>query len=454
MLTLIVVAVLGVLVMVSPILRLQKSLGFLVRAGLLLAFGCLFVDVAIPSFGMLDFDAYAKALSGLLLGLTFLVSLYLPAYHREPSSRLSDYYALLLFSSVGALLMVGFSHVVMLFLGIEILSIPLYVLAASRIGDASSQEASLKYFLLGSFASGILLFGMALMYAGCGYLTLPEIGHFMGSHVGNMPTPLLAGLLLVCVGLFFKAGVMPFHFWVPDVYEGTPTVYTTFMASVAKVAAFGALLRLLMYTGTAGVAYWGVLVICVAVLSMVVGNLIALQQTSVKRLLAYSSIAHAGYLLLTVLAVGTAAIQAFFVYALAYGLASIGALLVVGLREDEKGNVSLKGLVKQSPLLAGVLITSVFSLAGIPPFGGFFGKYGVFASAIQAGYVGVVLAAVLASIVGTVYYLRLLPAIFVSDDASEPMVLPLSVRVLAVIIIIGNLAVGALSGVILAFWGI
>lgn len=451
MLTLIVLVVLGVLAMVSPMLRIEKGLGFLVRAGLLLAVGCLFVDVGIPSFGMADFDAYAKALSGLFLGLIFLLSLYLPAYHKEPSSRLSDYYALLLFSSVGALLMVSFSHVVMLFLGIEILSIPLYVLASSRIGDSSSQEAGLKYFLLGSFASGILLFGMALMYAGCGHLTLPEIGHFMGSQVGNMPTPFLAGLLLVCVGLFFKVGVIPFHFWAPDVYEGAPTVYTAFMASIAKLAAFGALLRLLMYTGSGAIGHWGVLAMGLSVLSMVVGNLMALQQTSLKRLLAYSSIAHAGYLMLTTLAVGSAAIHAFLIYGVAYALASIGALLVVGLREDQMGHVSLKGLAKQSPLLAGVLITSVFSLAGIPPFGGFFGKYLVFASAIQAGYVWVVLVAVFASVIGAVYYLRLLPEIFVSDDA-DPMVLSVGVQILAVILIVGNLLAGPLSGVLLSIW--
>lgn len=327
--------------------------------------------------------------------------------------------------------MFSFTNLTMLFLGIEILSIPLYVLAGSRRDDLNSNEAALKYFLMGAFATGILLFGMALLYGATASFDLLSIARAIGNG-GAMSGMLKAGILLVIIGLSFKISAVPFHFWAPDVYQGSPNLVTAFMATVVKTAGFAAFYRLFAIAFPAAEGFWSVPVAAIAALTMTLANLTALFQTDFKRMMAYSSISHAGYLLLAILAIGTeGADRALLFYALTYSLATIcafGAYMVVAESSGNGSFAAFNGLSNRQPLFAAALAIAMLSLAGIPPTAGFFGKYFLFTAAF-AKYPWLIVLAVVNSAISIYYYFKIIIAMyFTREETGESISIPASIR--------------------------
>lgn len=375
---------------------------------------------------MLIFDHYAMSFSALMCFSTFLIFMVSGYGFRQLGETLGDNYGLILFSLCGGLCMVSFQNMVMLFLGIEILSIPLYVLAGSRREDLGGNEASLKYFLMGAFATGILLLGMALLYGATGTFDIVTMGEKLT--VTGLTGYGYLGFMLLTVGLCFKISAAPFHFWSPDVYQGSPTMITAFMASVVKIAAFGALLRLFSISFVGVAPEWMTMIGAIACLTMTVGNLGALMQDNFKRLLAYSSISHAGYLLMGVVSLQYGSISSMLYYLTAYSIASIIAFTIFMLVSEQKASEKVSvfnGLGKRKPLLAFAMTISLLSMAGIPPLAGFFGKYFLFTTTLEANPV-LVIVAIINSAISIAYYFKPIAAMYFTaeEDVDNEVALP------------------------------
>ncbi len=380
---------------------------------------------------MFHFDAFALAFSAVAIVATTLIIGLSGWGFRNLHDTLGDNYGLILFSVCGALCMFSFTNLTMLFLGIEILSIPLYVLAGSRRDDLPGNEAALKYFLMGSFATGILLFGMALVYGVSASFDLGTISRAIAAGTAS-PGMLHVGILLIIIGLSFKVSAVPFHFWAPDVYQGSPNLVTAFMATVVKTAGFAAFYRLFSMGFAPAADFWTLPLTIVAAMTMTLANTTALFQTDFKRMMAYSSISHAGYLLLAVLAIGVAGSdRAMLFYTLTYSIATIcafGAYMVVAEPGNDGSFAAFNNLGRKNPLLAAVLAISVLSLAGIPPTAGFFGKYFLFTAAF-AKYPWLVVLAVINSAISIYYYFKIIIAMyFTREDAAGEVVVPAGVR--------------------------
>lgn len=337
--------------------------------------------------------------------------------------RQTEVYPLTLFASGGMMIFVAAGDLLTMFVALEVLSLPLYLLSSlSRRKRLLSQESGMKYFLLGAFASAFFLYGAALVYGATGSLSFTGIDAAVSGRVGVEPM-LLVGMGLLAVGLLFKISAVPFQFWTPDVYQGAPTVVTGFMAAATKTAAFVALLRL-FYVALGGlVADWTVLLWVVAAVTMLLGSVIALSQTDVKRMLAYSSIAHAGFLLVGMVAADTAGISSVLFYLLVYGLATIGAFAVVTLVRDAGGEAThlsaWAGLGRRSPLTAAAFALFLLSFAGIPLTSGFIAKLSVFAAAIDGGQAVLVVIALVASAIAAFFYVRVIVLMFFSEPAPD-----------------------------------
>jgi NADH-quinone oxidoreductase subunit N len=342
------------------------------------------------------------------------------SYVKKDGLEHGEYYALILFAVAGMMLMAGALDLITFFLGLELMSISFYVLAALARHRAASNEAGLKYFLLGAFATGFLLYGIALIYGASGTTNIPVLTANIGAFAGSAMFLIGTGLLMV--GLAFKVAAVPFHMWVPDVYEGAPTTVSGFMSTGGKAAAFSAFLLVFSPTLLGALANVRDILAVIAALSMVVGNLIAISQSNIKRMLAYSSIAHAGYILSGVVAGNQAGSNGVLFYLLSYTLMNVGAFGVLGILESKDGgNLTFDdytGLSTQRPLLAGLMALFMFSLAGIPPFAGFFGKYYVFAGAVEAGFTWLAIVGVLMSVVSAYYYLRLVVLMYFREQAA------------------------------------
>ena len=375
---------------------------------------------------MLTVDNYSVAFSGIVLLTTLVLLPFSRSYVVAGESNLAEYYSLLLFSLVGAIMMVSYNHLIMLFVGIEILSISMYCLAGSDKRNVRSNEAALKYFLQGAFATGILLFGIALVYGATGTFQLSGLAAAIAAPANASLQPMLyVGVLLMVIGIGFKVSAAPFHFWTPDVYEGTPTFFTAFMSTVVKTAGFAAFLKLLLVALPGASAVWLPTIVAMCVLTLLLGNVGAAVQTSAKRMLAYSSVSHAGYLLLGLVAgrgqLSGPAAQAIFFYSLAYSVATVAAFGVLKLVADQRQRedyASLAGLARTNPLLAFSMTVAMLSLGGIPLTGGFFGKFFIFTAVVAQGYIWLVVFAVLMSMVGIYYYLR--PVIAMYMRPAEP----------------------------------
>ena len=375
---------------------------------------------------MFTVDNYSVAFSGIVL-LTALVLLpFSRSYVAAGEPNLAEYYSLLLFSLVGAMMMVGYNHIIMLFVGIEVLSISMYCVAGSDKRNVRSNEAALKYFLQGSFATGILLFGIALVSGATGTFQLSEMATAIATPTNASLQPMLyVGVLMMVIGIGFKVSAAPFHFWTPDVYEGTPTFFTAFMSTVVKTAGFAAFLKLLVVALPGTSAVWLPTIVAMCVLTLLLGNVGAAVQSSAKRMLAYSSVSHAGYLLLGLIAghgqLSGPAAQAIFFYSLAYSVATVAAFGVLKLVSEQRGRedyAGLAGLARTNPLLAFSMTVAMLSLGGIPLTGGFFGKFFIFTAVVSQGYIWLVVFAVLMSMVGIYYYLR--PVIAMYMRSAEP----------------------------------
>ena len=430
--TLYILTALGVIAMLAELFKFKKLLLPVMLLGLLGAVAAAVKDwnTDIHYYSnMLNFNNYALVFSIALCVIAFLWILSNQDLLGEGPHQ-TDFYALSLFSLCGAVIMVSYSNMVMLFLGIEILSIPIYVLAGSKKNDLASNESALKYFLMGAFATCFLLFGIALIYGATGtfdlstlttYLTSPES---ISSWRPGADVLLNAGILMMLIGLCFKVAAVPFHFWTPDVYEGAPSPVTAFMSTIVKTAAFAAFLRLFMTCFIGYSALWTNVIWILAALSILLGNVTAVYQSNVKRMLAYSSISHAGYMLLAVLTSGSMSAGAVLYYSAAYSVATIAAFTVLSIIEKNGGQIifdSFNGLAKKNKLLAFSMTIAMLSLAGIPPLAGFFGKYYLFASALKGGYVWLVLIAALGSLIGVYYYLKVVIVMYTSSPNPSPV---------------------------------
>ncbi len=354
-------------------------------------------------------DNYALAFSSLtLISALLLIMLYSFIFSKK-DKHYEEVLALLIFSMVGVTVLTSFTHLVMLFLGIEILSLSLYVLAGVNKKDMAGNEAAMKYFLMGSFSTGFLLFGIALVYGTSASFDLTEIGNYVSANATNLPSLFYIGILLMLVGLLFKVAAVPFQFWTPDVYEGSPTLITAFMATVGKTASFAAFYRLFKMAFVQVEPGWVIWIIIASIATMLLGNITAIYQRGVKRMLAYSSIAHAGYMLLAIVAINDLSAGSLLFYSTAYSLASLlafSALFVVERSSDNGNAEQFDGLAKYNKLFALVLTIALLSLAGIPFTSGFFGKFYIFSAALKQGYLWLVIVAVVSSIISLYYYFR------------------------------------------------
>jgi NADH-quinone oxidoreductase subunit N len=349
------------------------------------------------------FPAFFEVVFVLSSALSVLLS---RSYLEKVGENHGEFYSLVVFATVGMMIMASARDLMVLFLGLELMSISLYVLAGFVRKDSKSNEASLKYFLLGAFATGFLLYGIALVYGASGTTNLADI---LGKFAGIQNNPLLwIGAALILVGLSFKISAVPFHMWVPDVYDGSPTTISGFMSTGSKAAGFAALILVFSYS-VHPTFQLQVVIAYLAAFTMVIGNLVALVQTNIKRMLAYSSIAHAGYALVGVAAANSLGRTGVLYYMLAYTFMQIGAFGVVSVLESKEGKFlsisDYEGLASRHPVIAALMALFMFSLAGIPPLAGYFGKYYLFASAVTANLTWLAIVGVLASVVSVYFYL-------------------------------------------------
>jgi NADH-quinone oxidoreductase subunit N len=370
--------------------------------------------------GMIAIDDFRWVTDWLYIGGAALTVLISFAYLEREQLLAPEYYVLVIFATLGMMLMSAGEDLMVIFLGLELMSVAVYVLAGFDRRSPRSAEAALKYFLLGAFASGFLLYGIALIYGATGTTNLTLIGVQVG--LGGSGVMLPAGLALLLVGFAFKVAAVPFHMWAPDVYDGAPTPVTAFMATGVKAAAFAALFRVLT-EGFAHAAAWQEIVWWLAVLTMVGGNLVALAQRSLKRMLAYSSVAHAGYLLVAVASGKSAGTSAFIVYLVAYTLMSVGAFAVLAAKgrrgESDVLIDDLAGLATRRPWLAFAMAVCMLSLLGFPGTAGFIGKWYILIAATSAGHNVLAAILVLASVVSAGYYLPVIMAMYMKPQSSE-----------------------------------
>lgn len=375
------------------------------------------------------------------------------------AAPIPEYYAILLFSVVGAILMVVYENLLMLFLGLETLSIAMYILAGSDKKNPRSNEAALKYFLMGAFATGILLFGVAMLYGATGTFSLTGLSAYVRASAAAGASPMLyLGITLVLIGILFKLSVAPFHFWTPDVYDGAPSIFTAFMSTVVKTAGFAALYKILSVSFTGIYDVWWITLAATSVLTLLVGNITAVYQHSFKRMLAYSSISHAGYLLIAVTAMGQTSQGSVLFYSLAYSLATITSFAVLILVNENRAGESFSafnGLARQNPFLAFALTVAMCSLAGIPLTGGFFGKFYIFINALERGLLLLLVVAVLMSAVGIYYYFRVVIAMYMRGneaEASDRIEVPASFKAVLAVTTLLTILLGVAPDLLLRFF--
>ncbi len=444
--TLIAIAGLGIICLIAEIFNLRKAIVPVTIIGLVAILGLTLADlnVAETSYynNMVVVNKYSVAFSSLFILLTIFLVALSPDFHKNHKSKISDFVAIKLFLLMGAVAMVSFGNLAMFFLGIEILSISLYVLAASEPKNLKSNEAGMKYFLMGAFASGIILFGIALVYGATGSFDTAKI--YEAVVAGNLPGWYFIGIVMLTIGLLFKIAAVPFHFWAPDVYEGSPALTTATMSTLAKVAAMAAFFKLLKSLNQEVPGTFALTLIIISALSMTVGNIMALKQTNVKRMLGFSGISHAGFMLMVFLnpplTTGT-----LLYYTAAYALAGIAAfavVLVVCQNKDNEEIYNFNGLGKTNPLMAAILTCALLSMAGIPIFSGFFAKLFLFNKAIQAGYIAIVIIAVINSIISVGYYFKLILAMYTKDSTEEKQSVPFMYGTVAILSTLLNIALG------------
>jgi NADH-quinone oxidoreductase subunit N len=375
--------------------------------------------------GMFEVDGMAQVLKVVTLITVAIVFLYSTDYLRRRSILKGEYYVLGLFATLGALVLISAASLITLYLGLELMSLCLYAMVAFDRESGIAAESAIKYFVLGSMASGTLLYGMSIVYGVTGSLELATIASAVsGGFSDNIG--LIFGVAFLIVGIGFKLGAVPFHMWIPDVYEGSPTCVTLFIGTASKLAAFALAMRLLPEALGAAQADWSQMLIVLSVLSIAIGNIVAIAQSNLKRMLAYSTISHVGYILLGILSGTAQGYQAAMFYMISYVIVAAGAFGMIlllarqGFEADKL--VDYKGLNARSPWFAGMMAILMFSLAGLPPFVGFWAKLGVIQAVLNVSYTWLAVVAVLFSVVGAFFYLRIVKLMYF-DDPTDSTVL-------------------------------
>lgn len=418
-------SVIGFGCLVAELLNFRKYLPYLVAAALAvtLATNIVFAEQYATYYKrMIGADVPSMWFSEILVAITFCIVLLSARFYKEQIEKISDYLSIIIFTAVGALLMVYFNNFVILFLGIEILSVSLYILAASNKKNIYSTEAGLKYFLLGAFTTGFLLLGITLVYGVTGKFDVMEIRDYIFSH--QVDIVFIVGAVLILIAMLFKAAIVPFHFWAPDVYTGAPLLITAYMSTLAKVAIFGAIVRFFSYGFFPIIDKIEFLLLFFVIITFVVSNITALKQDSFRRIMAYSGISHAGFLLLGIIASkpGAGNSNSVLYYVVAYAASSIIAFCAALMVEEWKGGDKVSdfnGFAKKYPIHALLFTIALLSMAGIPPLAGFWGKYYILLETISNGYIYVAVIAILASVVGLFYYFKFIYAMYVEEERIE-----------------------------------
>ena len=417
---------LGVVMMVAGLLvHNKRTISYLAIAfaGLLLIVNTLEMTsgvalIKLPVEGMLETNRFGLLMNEIMLGACLMYFIVSGRHIEMVGKHVAEYYALILFVLVGAGISTSYLNLLMLFLGIEIMTIPLYILTGSDKHNLKSNEASLKYFLMGSFSTGVMLMGIALVYGGTGSFMVDK----MNLDASPLSYHLVTGVLLLMISMAFKVSAVPFHFWTPDVYDGAPTVFTSFMATIVKVAAFAAFVNLFAdSTGVFPREKWKLIISIVIALTLIVGNITAVFQQSVKRMLAYSSIAQAGFMMFAMFSYNHTSKEGIVLYAAAYSVATIGLFAILMKMEDYTFE-GFNGFAKKEPLLAALATIFLLSLAGIPVTAGFFGKYFMVASVLTATkgkFIWLVFIAMLSAAVSVYYYFRVIQAMYFKTAGGE-----------------------------------
>ncbi|MBS1259463.1 MAG: NAD(P)H-quinone oxidoreductase subunit 2 [Candidatus Scalindua arabica] len=437
----------------------RDSLGyltFLVVALTGMVAGTQLGDTVYSFSNMFVVDNFSVLFNLIFLISTGIVILLSVRYTMQEGINNGEYYTLILFATMGMMLMAGGADLLTIFLGLEIMSISLYVLAGFRRDSVRSNEASLKYFLLGAFATCFLLYGIAMLYGATGTTNIKEIAAFLANNPSLSNPMIIAATSLLVVGFGFKVACVPFHKWTPDVYEGAPTAITAFMSVGPKAAAFAAFARVFLVALPDVGQNWSIILWVLAALTMTVGNLVAIAQTNIKRMLAYSSIAHAGYALMAIIAGGDFGPASLVFYMLAYTFMNLGAfavVIVLGRKGEENANIEdYSGLGFKHPVLAVAMCIFMFSLAGIPPFVGFIGKFYIFSAAIKNGFIVLAVIGVVNSVISVYYYLRVSVVMYMKTPVREFSPLSLSpFMILALILTVwGTIQLGIFPGKIIS----
>lgn len=448
-------SLLAILVLYLGVYKASKALLPVSVLGLLASAGFCIYLWSVPAqplySGMVLFDHFSLVFSMLMIGLTVLILMLSKGYFDSVGEHLAEYYALMLFSLTGAIIVVSFYNLSMLFIGIEIMSVALYILAGIRKSDYSSNEASLKYFLMGAFSTGFLLFGISLLYGATGSFSLAEIQAYVLENRNQLSPMFYTGVILMVVGLGFKIGAAPFHFWVPDVYDGSPILITTFMSTVVKVAAIAGFLRLFWFCFEPLQEFWSPILVVMSIVTLFIGNITALMQQSFKRMLTYSSISHVGYMLFAILSIEGGAANSIFIYVGAYSLASIiafGGLIVVKRAHGGELYEAFNGLAKKNPFLSATITIAMLSLAGIPLTAGFIGKFMMFSAALSEFHIVLLILAIINACIGVFYYFRVIVAMYFRSAEREVIQLDTNYKLVFGIAAILTLLVGLYPAII------
>ncbi|MBD8389859.1 NADH-quinone oxidoreductase subunit N [Dysgonomonas sp. BGC7] len=457
--TLIAISGLGIVCLLLEVLNLRKILIPVTLIGLIAVLGMTITEfylgesfIAVDKYNMVQNSGFSQGFSILFIIIALLIILMSPKFYQENFVKIADYVSLKVFMLAGAVAMISFGNFAMFFIGLEVLSITAYALASSDPKSLRSNEAGMKYFIMGAFASSFILFGIALIYGATTSFDIAEIATVSLTQGASLPIWFNIGFVMITVGMMFKASIVPFHFWAPDVYEGSPTLVTAMMSTLVKVAAIGALFKIVSILSVAVTPTYQTLLVVLSILTMIVGNITALRQKNIKRMMAYSGISHAGFMMMTLLAVGTSA-NAVLYYAAAYsfaGIAAFAVILSVTRGKDNEDISNFFGLIKRQPVLTAILACAFLSLSGIPIFAGFFAKLFVFEQMLQLNHVLLVVFGILNSAVAVYYYLGVTNVMIVKDpETEERLRVPFEYKAVAIIAITLNILLGIFPSIIM-----
>jgi NADH-quinone oxidoreductase subunit N len=450
--TLIAISILGILSLLLEIFNARKAIVPVTIIGLI---AVLAINVTnynrLGSYynNMIEVDKFSIVFSTVFIMITIFLIALSHEFYKNQITKISDFVAIKIFLLAGAVTMVYFGNLSMFFLGIEVLSISLYILAASNRLNLKSNEAGMKYFLMGSFASGIILFGICLIYGATGSFDLDTITAVI--HNQSYPQWYFIGIILLLIGMLFKIASVPFHFWAPDVYEGAPGLTTATMSSLTKVVAMASLFKLVTALLPFKTYSFEMIIVIVAIASMVIGNIMALRQNNVKRMFAFSGISHAGFMVSSLLFNnGGSGVLLYYVAAYAVAGISFFAIILYVTKDKENETIdSFNGFGKTHPLLAGILSASLLSMAGIPILSGFFAKFFLLNQLVQSGWMIVVIVGIISSIISVGYYFKIILAMYTKESEMTLQNVPVIYQIVAILAIILNITLGLFPNYVL-----